>query len=147
MVYDGTGAVISPIDEFNAPVGAGLCEDTTAMFPAAAIAGDDGILPYGSCLQLDVAGDILGQIFDIDFDVDATHPVCETTRTTISALRIGDYVIGTMPGELTVLLANYLREQVAGRRGAHDPRRLLAGPRRLHAAPRGLDAWAATSRA
>ena len=108
-IYDGN-QIASPIDEFNAPVGAGLCEKETAMFPAAEIEGTQGLLPYGSCLRLDVAGDILGQIFQIDFGADATHPVCETTRTTISALRLGDYVIGTMPGELTVLLANYLRE-------------------------------------
>nr|HEX4314880.1 neutral/alkaline non-lysosomal ceramidase N-terminal domain-containing protein [Kofleriaceae bacterium] len=109
-VYDTDGTtVLSPIDEFNAPVGAGLCQDTSAMFPTAAITGDDGILPYGSCLRLDVAGSILGEIFNIDFHVDGTHPVCETTRTTISALRINDYVIGTMPGELTVMLASYMR--------------------------------------
>jgi hypothetical protein len=111
QVYDQTGAILSPIDEFNAPVGAGLCQSQDAMFPAAAIDGDDGILPYGSCLRLDVAGDILGQIFQIDFKLDASHPICETTRTTISALRIGDYVIGTMPGELTVMLATYLRSK------------------------------------
>jgi hypothetical protein len=108
-VYDDQGNVLSPIDEFNAPVGAGLCESETAMFPAAAIPGTDGIKPYGSCLLLDQAAPILGQIFQVDLKVDETHPVCETTRTTISALRIGDYVIGTMPGELTVLLADYLR--------------------------------------
>jgi len=110
MIYDGTGAILSPIDEYNAPVGAALCESETAMFPAAAIVGDEGKLPYGSCLRLDVAGEILGEIFSIDFGVDETHPVCETTRTTISALRIGDYVIGTMPGELTVMLKAYLTE-------------------------------------
>jgi neutral ceramidase len=108
-VYDDTGAIISPIDEFNAPVGAGLCETGTAMFPAAEIEGDQGISPYGSCLRLEAAADILGQIFKVQFGVDATHPVCESTRTTISALRIGDYVIGTMPGELSVMLANYMR--------------------------------------
>src|SRR6185437_3293854 len=101
--------VASPVDEFNAPVGAGLCQDATAMFPAAAIDGDDGILPYGSCLRLDLAAPILGPIAGVDFGVGDTHPVCEETRTTISALRINDYVIGTMPGELTVLLASYLR--------------------------------------
>jgi len=111
VVYDGSGAVISPIDEFNAPVGAGLCQEAEPMFPAAAIPGTEGILPYGSCLELDLAGDILGDIFDIDFHVDATHPICETTRTTISALRLGDYIIGTMPGELTVMLATYLRSK------------------------------------
>ncbi len=113
VIYEGgasSGAVVSPIDEFNAPVGAALCETQNAMFPAAAIPGTDGMLPYGSCLRLDVAGEILGEIFSIDFGVDERHPVCESTRTTISALRIGDYVIGTMPGELTVLLADYLRQ-------------------------------------
>jgi neutral ceramidase len=110
-VYDDQHNIISPIDEFNAPVGAGLCQNATAMFPAAAIPGDDGVAPYGSCLLLDQAAPILGGIFQIDFKVDSTHPVCEMTRTTISALRIGDYVIGTMPGEMTVLLADYLRSK------------------------------------
>ena len=113
IIYEGggaSGAVASPIDEYNAPVGAGLCETTNAMFPAAAIPGTEGKLPYGSCLRLDVAGEILGEIFSINFGVDETHPVCETTRTTISALRIGDYVLGTMPGELTVMLATYIRD-------------------------------------
>jgi neutral ceramidase len=112
-VYEGgasTGTLATPIDEYNAPVGAALCETSNAMFPAAAIPGTEGMKPYGSCLRLDVAGEILGEIFSIDFAVDDTHPVCESTRTTLSALRIGDYVFGTMPGELTVLLANYIRD-------------------------------------
>jgi neutral ceramidase len=109
VIWNGD-KVASPIDEYNAPVGAALCEKENAMFPAAAIPGTEGKLPYGSCLRLDVAGSILGEIFQIDFGVDETHPVCETTRTTISALRIGDYVIGTMPGELTVMLKKFLTE-------------------------------------
>ena len=111
-IYESDGAtLISPIDEFNAPVGGALCETGSAMFPAAQIPGDDGILPYGSCLKLDIAASILGPIFQTDFGVDQTHPVCEETRTTISALRIGDYLVGTMPGELTVMLASYMRSQ------------------------------------
>ncbi|MBV8759364.1 MAG: hypothetical protein JO257_18900, partial [Deltaproteobacteria bacterium] len=109
-VYDDAHNILSPIDEFNAPVGAALCQNPTAMFPAAAIPGTDGLLPYGSCLRLDVAGSVLGPVFNIDFGVDETHPVCETTRTTISAVRMGDIVLGTMPGELTVLLKDHLRE-------------------------------------
>ena len=101
----------SPIDEFNAPIGAGLCETPEPMFPAAAIPGTEGVLPYGSCLKLDIAGDILGPIFDVDFKMDATHPSCETTRTTISVLRIGDYVIGTLPGEVSVMLADLVRQK------------------------------------
>ncbi|MBA3540762.1 MAG: hypothetical protein H0T79_14215, partial [Deltaproteobacteria bacterium] len=123
VLYDATGAVASPIDEFNAPVGAGLCEAATAMFPNAAIPGTEGVPVYGSCLRLDLAGEVLGPIFDIDFGVDATHPVCESTRTTISALRLGDYVIGTMPGELTVMLAQYLRD----RSGLPEDRTIILG--------------------
>lgn len=111
IVYDGSGAIISPIDEFNAPVGAALCQTTEPMFPQAMIAGDEGVLPYGSCQKLAEAAAILGPIGQFDFGVDASHPVCEETRTTISALRINDYLIGSLPGELTVLLADYLRSK------------------------------------
>ncbi len=110
VVFDGAG-IKSPIDEFNAQVGAGLCETETPMFPAAAIPGTEGIRPYGSCLKLDLAGEILGPIFSIDFGVDDKHPVCETTRTTLSALRIGDYVFGTLPGEVSILVADLVREK------------------------------------
>jgi len=108
IIMDGA-SLAGPVDEFNAPVGAALCEKEDAMFPAAAIPGTEGLLPYGSCLRLDVAGEILGELFNIDFQVDETHPVCESTRTTVSTLRIGEYLIGTMPGELTVMLADYIR--------------------------------------
>jgi neutral ceramidase len=110
VVFEGT-ALKSPIDEFNAQVGAGLCETESPMFPAAAIPGSEGIKPYGSCLKLDLASEILGPIFNIDFGVDATHPVCESTRTTISALRIDDYVFGTLPGEVSILIADLVREK------------------------------------
>lgn len=110
VVHDGA-RLASPIDEFNAPVGAALCEGASPMFPAAALPGTEGVAPYGSCLRLDVAAPILGPLFEIDFGVDERHPVCEATRTTISALRIGEYVLGTLPGEVTTLLAELVREQ------------------------------------
>lgn len=108
VVMNGS-VLASPVDEYNAPVGAALCETSVPMFPAAAIPGTEGILPYGSCLRFDVAGEILGPIFNFQFESDETHPVCSTTRTTISALRIGDYLIGTLPGEATVMIADEVR--------------------------------------
>jgi neutral ceramidase len=112
VVYDNAGAIISPVDEFNAPVGAGLCETAQPMFPAAQIEGTGGLVPYGSCIKLDVGGEIIGEIFNFDFShVDDRHPFCEATRTTVSALRLGDHVIATMPGELTVMLAEYMRSK------------------------------------
>jgi len=110
IVSEG-GVLKSPIDEFNAPVGAALCETAQPMFPAAAIIGTEGVFPYGSCLRLDVAGSILGPIFNIDFQAEEGKPVCETTRTTVSALRIGDYTIGTLPGEVSVLITDLVREK------------------------------------
>src|SRR3954470_6285875 len=112
VVYESgtSGPLASPIDEYNAPVGAALCEKDQPMFPSAAIPGTEGVLPYGSCLLLAPAAEVLGPIFKVDFGVDETHPVCETTRTTISALRLGDYLIGTMPGELSVLLKDRVRQ-------------------------------------
>jgi neutral ceramidase len=109
VIMDGA-QLASPVDEFNAPVGAALCEFDQPMFPAAAIPGTEGVLPYGSCLKLDPAAEILGPIFDVDFGVDDHHPVCETTRTTISALRLGDVVLGTLPGEASILLTDLVRQ-------------------------------------
>lgn len=108
-VFDSGGAIISPIDEFNAPVGAALCENEDPLFPAGLMPGTSGIAPYGGCVRIDTAADVLGQLLDIDFGVDATHPVCQSARTTISALRLGDVVLATVPGELSILLGDYLR--------------------------------------
>lgn len=109
QVWSGS-TLISPIDEYNAPVGAALCETDTALFPAAAMPGTDGIPVYGSCVRLDEAGSILAQILDLTIDdIHADQPACQTTRTTISALRLGDYLVGTIPGELSVLLADKVR--------------------------------------
>jgi neutral ceramidase len=109
-IFDGDGALISPIDEYNAPVGAALCETETALFPIAVMPGVDGILPYGSCVRLDVAGPILGALIEYEPEATATRPLCQTTRTTISALRLGEFVLGTLPGEATVLINDRLRE-------------------------------------
>lgn len=115
-VFDSSGALISPIDEFNAPVGAALCETDYPIFPAGLMPGTDDLPPYGSCVRLDTAGEILGQLLGLNFDSDATHPVCQTTRTTLSALRLGDYVFGTLPGEPSMPLVELIREKspVAG---------------------------------
>ncbi|MEZ4365445.1 MAG: neutral/alkaline non-lysosomal ceramidase N-terminal domain-containing protein [Kofleriaceae bacterium] len=111
VIVDGSGALVSPIDEFNAPVGAALCEDGEPLFPGAAIPATEGLTPYGSCLRLDVAGEIMGPIFDIDFGITPTAPLCESTRTTITALRLGEYVLETMPGEVTVMIKDQVRAQ------------------------------------
>jgi len=110
VIYDGAGAVRSPIDEFNAPVGAALCESESALFPAAAMPDVEGLVPYGSCVRIDEASLVLGQILDLELaDLGPDKPACSTTRTTLSALRLGSYLVASMPGELSVLLADKVR--------------------------------------
>lgn len=109
-VWDASNHIISPIDEYNAPTGAALCETDTALFPAAAMPGTEGLPVYGSCVRLDVASDVLSSILGLSFpDIKAGGVACQSTRTTISALWLDDYVIATIPGELSVLLADELR--------------------------------------
>ena len=116
-IYDGSGAILSPIDEFNAPIGAALCEadldnvDTAyPLFPLGLMPGTDLLAPYGACVRVETAASILGDLLKLESEgVDETHPVCQSTRTTISALRLGDYMLGTIPGELTVMLADKIR--------------------------------------
>jgi neutral ceramidase len=112
QVWDGGGQIISPIDEYNAPSGAALCETETPLFPAAAMPGTEGLAVYGSCLRLEIGGAILGEILGLDFpDIDAGDLACQMTRTTISSMWLDDYLVATIPGELSVMLADKLRSE------------------------------------
>ena len=110
QVYDESGELLSPIDEFNAPVGAALCEEDYPIFPAGLMAGVDMLPPYGSCVTIDVAGAILSELLGLTFDAAEDKPVCQSTRTTVTAMRIGEYVIGGLPGEITTLIADKIRD-------------------------------------
>jgi len=107
--------LISPIDEFNAPFGAALCgEAGIAFFRGAQMpntasmdesyAGCNMLVPRLVTLIETAAGVEIGPA-----------PVCDTTRTVVSALRIeaegafGRYVISTLPGEPITLLADRMR--------------------------------------
>lgn len=106
-LYDGTGAVRSPIDEFNAPVGAGLCGDPgDDIFQGARMPNVTDLGVYHSCAQIAEAVLVLGALIDSPFE-DA--PLCSSTRTTVSALRLGDWLFATAPGEPLVLWADTVR--------------------------------------
>ncbi len=106
-IFTGAGTVRSPIDEFNAPYGAALCgEMSDAIFPAGQMPNTSGLFPYQSCVGVDVAGEILGNVLDIPFE---PPPVCASTRTTLSAVRLGQHVLVTLPGEPVTLLADVVR--------------------------------------
>lgn len=109
-IFDDDGDVISPIDEFNAPVGAALCESDGPLFPNTGIIGTAGLTPYGSCTTIGRAGAIFSALLDYEFETSETQPICQSTRTNVSALRLGDYLVSTLPGEVTVMAADLIRD-------------------------------------
>ncbi|MCB9592276.1 MAG: neutral/alkaline non-lysosomal ceramidase N-terminal domain-containing protein [Sandaracinaceae bacterium] len=111
-VYDSSGNLISPIDEFNAPFGAALCgngETAGLHLQRAALRGSDTLREYSyyNCLRVDQIVGVLRTLFSVEIE-DA--PICETTTTTVSALRIGDWMIGTLPGEPVQDIRNLVQE-------------------------------------
>lgn len=108
--------LLSPIDEFNAPLGAALCgERDVAFFAEAQMPNTRGLSEsYAGCNMLVPR---FMRFFEAALGLEIGRtPICDTTRTTVSALRIdgddgvGRYVISTLPGEPLTLLADRMRE-------------------------------------
>lgn len=123
ILFDSMGKISNPIDEFNTATGAGLCGDRDAgSFAPLAGAAD----VYLSCLDVGRGqGFVLG-LFDVPPVADM--PLCDTIRTTATAVRIagtssGDWLLLTIPGEPTAPFASYLR----GRSPAGADKTLLIG--------------------
>lgn len=104
VIYGDDGAILSPIDEFNAPYGAGLCTVGTPLIPGIGIPGAQG--PYGACVRVEKALPFIVDLFGVP---EETMPACQSTRTTISALRMDDWVIAALPGEPETLFADAVR--------------------------------------
>ncbi len=136
-VYGDDGAILSPIDEFNAPAGAGLCGGEEALLTFARLPNVAGLTAYNSCANIPDATSALGGLLGFSFE---EMPLCNTTRATISVLRLGDYLFPTAPGEPVVPW----RDRVAAESPFPVERTfvlgLRAGSRRLHPHRRGLAA-------
>lgn len=125
ILFDESGAIANPIDEFNTDVGAGLCGDPEAG-SLAPIPNAQGLGPYSSCLELGRGKDLVFGLFNVPSDVEL--PLCDTVRATGAALRVsgtpsGDYLLLAIPGEPTAPFAAYLR----ARSPAGPERTLLVG--------------------
>ena len=111
VMWNGDGTIASPIDEFNAPVGAALCEDDDTIYYVAVIPGTEALTPYGTCARVNAMSEIFSILLDFVFESDDTHPICQSTRTTLSSLRIGELVLATLPGEVSMMVADLVRER------------------------------------
>ncbi|MBL9043230.1 MAG: neutral/alkaline non-lysosomal ceramidase N-terminal domain-containing protein [Myxococcales bacterium] len=125
---DGTAR--GPIRQFNVPVAAGLCGDKKPTLPVDGISGAKGA-PYASCAELGAAQRFIAAILKVP---EPPLPTCETTRTTLSALRLSGIplllrsqsgggaptddkldnetlLLATLPGEPVTRLADALRKK------------------------------------
>jgi neutral ceramidase len=108
-VFDDAGMILSPIDEFNAPKGAALCGSTEmGALPGASLPGTRRVPQYQSCSEIEAAARLLGRALDLPPFLG--FPVCAQTRTMLSALRFGDYLFLTVPGEPTNPLSHRIRQ-------------------------------------
>ena len=108
VIFDEEGAIVSPIDEFNAPGGASLCgEAEPGLLAFARMPNVQELRPYLSCADLTKALGLLGSALDFDFEA---PPLCVSTRTTITAWRLGDFLFGTAPGEPLVPWRDFVQE-------------------------------------
>lgn len=129
-IFDENGKARGPIEQFNVPVAAGLCGDKKAMLPVDGISGAKGA-PYASCAELGAAQRFISAILKVP---EPPLPTCETTRTTLSALRLSGIPLvlrsvngsgapteekldaetllwATLPGEPVSRLADLLRQR------------------------------------
>ncbi|MSP63934.1 MAG: hypothetical protein EXR72_27045 [Myxococcales bacterium] len=108
-VFAGDGSVRTPIDEFNAPYGAGLCGDRGGfLFPMSQLPGVEDLVPYHTCMNLKVATPYFQSLFRLPpFE---PMPICASTHAIVSALRIGEFLVAGLPGEPCVSVADRLRK-------------------------------------
>ncbi|MFK7988426.1 MAG: neutral/alkaline non-lysosomal ceramidase N-terminal domain-containing protein [Sandaracinaceae bacterium] len=112
-IFADDGSVLSPIDEFNAPFGAALCGtgDLGFRIPRSSLAGSQNPdlrdSAYFFCNRIENATRIIELTVGVEL---GEAPVCGTTQTTLTALRMGDWMLATLPGEPTTLLVDHLRE-------------------------------------
>jgi neutral ceramidase len=127
-IYTPDGQVRGPITQFNVEHGAALCGNTGSPLPVRGIEGAAGV-PYESCRDLGAAAQFVATALRSEAP---KLPECETTRTTVSAVRLAgvpvtrrllpegggppiwqgrreDLLLVTLPGEPVSLLADALR--------------------------------------
>lgn len=113
VLFDAGGKAATPIDEFNTEAGAGLCGDPTAG-SLSPLPDAYGLGPYSSCIDLDGGAGIVLGLFEVD--ADRPLPLCDTLRSTSTAVRLGglpggSFLLISEPGEPTAPFAAYLRSR------------------------------------
>ncbi|MCB9760178.1 MAG: neutral/alkaline non-lysosomal ceramidase N-terminal domain-containing protein [Alphaproteobacteria bacterium] len=97
LIYDESGDIISPLDEFNAPYGAAFCGSDAPLIPAGNIGSE--IFPYVACMDVELMAGVLAGIFDVDIET-FPLPLPESLGAGTTATRIGPLQTRTEEGEV-----------------------------------------------
>jgi len=110
VLFNDAGGVSSPIDEFRAPGGAALCGNDMGSYPPSAIRGVAGLRPYRSCNRVELFVRLVNTLIAPYEPVfQPGRALCGSTRTAVSALRLGGHLFVTLPGEPLTILADRTR--------------------------------------
>src|SRR5680860_440806 len=74
VIFDSSGKIVSPLDEFNTAAGAGLC-GTLGGGSLAPSPGAFGLGAYSSCLDLTRGKDLVFGLFEVSGDLPV--PLCD----------------------------------------------------------------------
>lgn len=109
VIFDEAGEVATPIDEFNVAFGAGLCGEEDGGL-GAGIPGARELGPYQTCSRVEDVVNLLRLGIGDDWYFEDPLPSCASTRTTLSALRLGEHLLVTLPGEPVNPLVDRMRQ-------------------------------------
>ncbi len=122
VIYDDSGGIVSPIDEFNAPYGAVFCGSDSPLIPGFGVGTQT--FPYSACVDVSAIGRVVAVTFDHTLD-DVVLPFPETMKAGTLATRIGPFptllpdgsseqrhlTAGFFPGEVTAMYAEQWRRR------------------------------------
>lgn len=109
-VFDDAGVLVAPIDEFNAPFGAALCGSEQVYLEGARMPGVRDLRTYEGCQRIEVLSPLIGTLLGIrPPPITPGRAACGTTRTMVTALRVGEHLFVGLPGEPLTLMADRVR--------------------------------------
>lgn len=136
-IYGADGAILSPIDEFNADVGGVFCGSGDLDFPVGNLTGTD-VFPYSQCLDVEFLKPLLDVYFELKPTPESpgmTLPVPESLDAMTTLSRVGPvptrlpdgstasipWVTGFFPGEPVYSYGEQWRRRVEAELGYQQP--------------------------
>lgn len=130
-VYDASGALISPIDEFNTPNGGVFCGTGDLSFLGTGFGAT--AFPYDQCVDVGVMAGLLDTFFNLDEP--SPVPLPELLKAGTTATRLGpvptllpdgtrveqDLLVGFFPGEPVYSFGEQWRRRVEAELGYTQP--------------------------